>query len=443
MSNQLFGEGVAVEIASGVIAHARRLGLTAAVGINAGEGFSLSVRNQALETLEHHRDKSLGVTVYQGFQKGSASTTDFSPESLAETLAAAARIARFAESDPYAGLIAPSHLATEIPQLDLDHPWSIAIDEATKIALACEEAARNAEREVDQVDDAGLSLYRGLHAYADTQGFVGSYIATRHGLNCTVVGRRDGAMQRGYWYSTARNAGALEDPVTLGQTASARAVAKLGARKLTTRKAPVLFEARIATGLIGHLVAAISGGNLYREASFLRDAAGTQILPSFLNIDEDPHLLRGLGSAPFDSEGAATIARRLIDQGVLTGYVLDGYSARRLKLPPTGNAGGIHNLVVSDQGADHDSLVRQMDTGLIVTDLMGFGVNLLTGDYSRGASGFWVERGAVAYPVEEITIAGTLREMFRAIVATGTDRELRSSIATGSILVAEMTIAGD
>jgi PmbA protein len=443
VSNQLFNDGVAEEIAAGVIAHARRLGLSAAVGVNAGEGLSLSVRNRALETLEHHRDKSLGVTVYQGHQKGSASTTDFSAESLAETLAAAARIARFAEADQHAGLIAPNYLATSVPKLDLDHPWSITVEEATTLALTCEDAARTAEREVSQVDDSGLTLYRGLHAYADTQGFIGSYTASRHSLNCTVVGTRAGAMQRGYWYSTARDAAALEDPVVIGKLASARAVAKLGARKLSTRRAPVLFEARIATGLIGHLVAAISGGNLYREASFLRDAAGTQILPSFLHIDEDPHLLRGLGSAPFDSEGAATSARRLIDAGVLTGYVLDGYSARRLQLAPTGNAGGIHNLIVSDQGADYVGLVKQMDTGLIVTDLMGFGVNLLTGDYSRGASGFWVERGEIAYPVEEITIAGNLRDMFQAIVATGTDREVRSSVRTGSILLAEMTIAGD
>jgi PmbA protein len=443
VSNPLFVDGAATEVATTVIAHAQRLGLAAAVSVNAGEGLSISVRGGAIETLEHHRDKSLSVTVYAGFQKGSATTTEFSAASLEETVAAAARIARFAEADSYAGLIAPEYLAAAVPSLDLDHPWSIAIEEATQLALRCEEAARTAEREVAQVDEAGISVYRGLHAYADTQGFAGSYAATRHGLNCMVVGTRDGAMQRGYWYTTSRRASELEDPVSVGRRASARAVAKLGARKLTTRKAPVLFEARIATGLIGHLISAISGGNLYRDASFLRNAAGTLVLPTFLNIDEDPHLLGGFGSAPFDSEGAATKVRRLIDQGVLTGYVLDSYSARRLHLTPTGNAGGSHNLIVSDQGADFDALMRQMDTGLLVTDLMGFGINLLTGDYSRGASGFWVERGSIAYPVEEITIAGNLREMFRGIVATGTDREFRGSVRTGSILLSEMTIAGE
>ncbi len=443
MSNPLFAAGYAVEIASTAIAIAARKGLAAAAAVNAGEGLSISVRNGAVETLEHQRDKVMSVTVYDGQRKGSATTTDFGLDSLTETVSAAARIARFTETDTYAGLIEPQYLAQIIPDLDLDHPWRITADEAIALALSCEEAARTAEREVAQVDEAGVSHYRGLHAYANSHGFAASYIGTRNGLNCIVVGARDGAMQRGYWYSTARNAETLETPDAIGRRAAARAVAKLGARKLTTRKAPVLFEASLATGLIGHLLAAVSGGNLYRETSFLRNAAGTQVLPSFVTIDEAPHLPRGLGSAPFDGEGAATHARRLIDQGVLTGYLLDSYSARRLKLTPTGNAGGAHNLLVSAQGADFADLLRQMGRGLLVTDLMGHGTNLLTGDYSRGASGFWVENGALAYPVEEITIAGNLREMLLGIVATGNDFELRSAIRTGSILIEEMTIAGD
>jgi len=443
VTNPLFAAGAAADIAGTVVSLARRLGLAAAAAVNAAEGLSVTVRGGEVETLEHHRDKVVSVTVYEGQRKGTATTTDFSLDSLTETVDAAARIARHTEADPFAGLIEARYLATTCPDLDLDHPWALSADEAIAIALRCEDAARTAEREVAQVDEAGVSHYRGVHAYANSLDFAGSYVATRHGVNCIVVGARAGAMQRGYWYSTARMAGQLDTPESIGRVAAARAVAKLGARKLTTRKAPVLFEARLATGLIGHLLAAISGGNLYREASFLRNAVGTQVMPAFLNIDEDPFLPQGFGSAPFDGEGAAPQARRLIDRGVLTGYLLDSYSARRLHTTPTGNAGGAHNLLVSDQGVDYAGLLRQMGDGLLVTDLMGHGTNLLTGDYSRGASGFWVEGGELAYPVEEITIAGNLRTMLHGIVATGTDTELRSSIRTGSILLEEMTIAGD
>ena len=443
MSSQLITPDYAIGIARSVIDNASRRGLRAAVAVNAGEGLSLSVRKDELETLEHNRDKVLSVTVYAGQRKGSATTTEFSAASLEATVDAAASIARLAEPDPYAGLIDPQYLATHIPDLDLDHPWPIAIEDAITLAREVATVASTAEREIAQVDEAGVSIYRGLRAYADTQGFGASYVATRHGVNCTVVGTRDGAMQRGYWYSSARHADALESAAAIGRKAAARAVSKLGARKLTTRKAPVLFENRVAAGLVGHLLGAISGGTLYREASFLRGAAGTLIFPTFFSIDENPHVLRGFGSAPFDAEGGATQGRRLIDAGVLTGYILDSYSARRLALPPTGNAGGAHNLLVSDQGDDFAALLRRMDTGLLVTDLMGFGINLLTADYSRGASGFWVEHGHLAYPVEEITIAGNLRDMFRSIVAVGNDRELPSSVRTGSILIEEMTIGGD
>jgi PmbA protein len=383
------------------------------------------------------------VTVYQGKRKGTATTTDFAPDAVAETVAAAVRIATDAEPDEYAGLIDPALLAREFPALDLDHPWDIEPEAAIALALECEAAARDAHREVSQVDEAAVSSYRGLHAYADSQGFTGVYRASRHGQSCTVVGSREGAMQRGYWFTTARRASDLEAPDAVGRRAAARTVAKLGARKMKTRKAPVLFENRLATGLIGNLVSAVSGPNLYREASFLRDAMGQQLFPDFVTIDEQPHLPRALGSAPFDAEGVATRRRLLVDRGVLQGYVLDGYSARRLKMAPTGHAGGIHNLIVSDQGLDLDALLRQMGTGLLVTDLMGFGVNLLTGDYSRGAAGFWVEGGAISHPVEEITIAGNLRDMFRNIVTAGSDLERRGSIQCGSLLLEQMTIAGD
>lgn len=433
----------AVEIAHRVVQIARQKGLAAAASVNAGEGLSVTVRAGEVETLEYHQDKAVHVTVYDGQRKGSASSKDFTAGSLEETISAAAEIARNAEPDQWSGLLEARYLAQDIADLDLDHPWDITAEDAIALALRAAEAAQAAEREVSQVDEAGLSHYRGVHAYANSHGFAAGYAGTRHGLNCIVVGARDGAMQRGYWFTSARRASALESPETVGRLAAERAVAKLGARKLGTRRAPVIFEARLAAGLIGSLVAATSGGNLYRESSFLRDAAGTQVMPGFLTIEEDPFVPQGLGSAPFDAEGGATHGRRVIDAGILTGYFLDGYSARRLGLTPTGNAGGPHNLIVGHQGEDLQALLRRMGRGLLVTDLMGHGTNLLTGDYSRGASGFWVEDGALAYPVEEITIAGNLRDMLRGIVAVGSDVETRSATRIGSVLLEEMTIAGE
>lgn len=443
MQDSLVSDQTALDVAVQATEVAQRAGYAAAVGVSAGNGLSIGVRGGEVETLEYHRDKSLGVTVFQGGRKGSATTTDFAPAAVAETVAAAIRIAADAEADACAGLIDPALLARDIPDLDLDHPWDIDPDAAIALALECEAAARDAEREVSQVDEAAVSRYRGLHAYADTQGFAGVYRATRHGISCTVVGSRDGAMQRGYWYSTARRASDLEAAAAVGRQAAARTVARLGARKIKTCKAPVVFENRLATGLIGNLVAAVSGSNLYREASFLRDALGTRVFPEFITIDERPHLPRGLGSAPFDGEGMATRDRLLVEHGILRGYVLDGYAARRLKLAPTGHAGGVHNLIVSDQRLDLQALLKRMGRGLLVTELMGFGVNLLTGDYSRGASGFWVEGGTISHPVEEITIAGNLRDMFAGLVAAGCDLERRGTIQCGSLLLAEMTIAGD
>ncbi len=438
-----FNDPAALDCAAASVEAAARRGLMAAASVNFGEGLTITVRGGDVESIEHHRDKRLGVTVYDGQRKGSASTTDLGQKAIEETVEAAARIARHAESDPFAGLVDPACLARVVPDLALDHPWQIEIDAAIELARECEAAALAAGAEVRQVDAASVNRYRGVHAYADTQGFRGSYAGTRHGVSCVAVGERAGAMQRGYWYTASRVPDELEAARDIGRRAGERTVAKLGARKLSTRRAPVLFEASAAVSLIGHLVAAVSGGNLYRDASFLRNAAGTQLFPSFVTIDERPHLPRALGSAPFDAEGVATRARTLVADGVLTGYLLDSYSARRLSLVPTGHAGGTHNLIVSDRGESYDDLVRRLGTGLIVTDLMGFGVNLLTGDYSRGVSGFWVEDGSVQHPVEEITIAGNLRDMFREIVATGNDLELRGGIRTGSILLAPMTIGGD
>lgn len=442
MEHALIPAETALDVAASALAHATRAGCTAAAGVNAGNALSIAVRNGEVEVLEHHRDKSLAITVYKGQCKGSASTSDFSPQAIADTVAAAVAIASAAEPDPFAGLIDPALLAREYPDLDLHHPWDLSAEAAIALALEAEAAARGAGPRIQQVDESAVSRSEGLHAYADTQGFRGAYRMSRQGISCTVVGAQDGAMQRGYWFSSARQAAALESPAEVGRIAAQRTLAKLGARRLTTRKAPVLLENRIATGLIGQLVSAVSGPSLYREASFLRGAVDTQVFPGFFNVFEDPHLKGGFGSAPFDGEGARTVARPLIHDGVLHGYLLDGYSARRLQLPPTGHAGGAHTLLVSHQGEDFNGLLRQMDTGLLVTDLMGFGVNLLTGDYSRGASGFWVEGGEIAYPVEEITIAGNLREMFRTLVASGSDVEHRGSVQCGSLLLAEMTIAG-
>lgn len=426
-----------------VISHAKQRGISAAeAAISAGGGLSVSVRNGELESIEHHQDKVLTLTAYHGKRKGTATTTDFSIDSVEETVAAADRIARYAEEDPYAGLIDPAYLATQIPDLDLDHPWPIEPDTAIELAVRCDNAARDFHSAVDQVDDVSVNQHRGLRGYATTDGFAAAYSATRHGLSCVVVGKDAGNMQRGYWYTTARNADSLEAPEPVGMHAAERTVARLGARKVATEKVPVIFEAPVAGGFIGHLVSAVSGGNLYRSASFLLDSAGKAIFPEHITITEQPHLPRGLGSAPFDGEGAQTGERKLVDRGTLTGYVLSSYSARRLKLAPTGNAGGVHNLSVSSSEADFAALVRQMGRGLVVTSLMGFGVNIVTGDYSRGASGFWVENGEIAYPVEEITIAGNLADLFKRIVAVGSDVDRRGNIQSGSILIESMTVAG-
>jgi PmbA protein len=425
------------------IDNAKSRGVTAAAaGLSTGGGLSVTVRNGELESIEHNQDKALSLSAYRGKSKGTATTTDFSPTSIEETVAAAVRIAKHAEEDPYAGLIDAKYLAREIPDLDLDHPWDLEPEDAIELAKRCDAAARGHDPQVDQTDDVSVSHHRGLRGYASTDGFAEAYVGSRHSLSCVVVGKRKDAMQRGYWYTVARDADSLEAPEAVGVRAAKRTVEKLGARKVPTEKVPVIFEAPIASGLINHLVGAVSGGNLYRKASFLVDCAGKKIFPDHISISERPHLPKGLGSSPFDAEGAQTSDRHLVEDGVLTGYVLGSYSARRLELPPTGNAGGVHNLAVTHQSISFAELVREMGRGLIVTDLMGFGVNMVTGDYSRGASGFWVENGEIAYPVEEITIAGNLAEMFKHIVKCAGDIDVRGNIRTGSILLESLTVAG-
>ncbi|MEJ2713638.1 MAG: metalloprotease PmbA [Acidihalobacter sp.] len=422
----------------------RKAGASAAEAVvSIDNGLSVSVRLGEVETLEYHRDKGLGLTLFFGQRKGNASTADLSDAGIAEAVAAAAAIARHTAEDPYAGLPEAELMAGSYPDLDLDHPWGIEAQDAVELAQRCEAAARGHDPRISNSEGANVNSYRGTVVYGNTHGFVGGYTGTRHGVSCSVVAEQDGAMQRDYWYASSRMADALGDVEAIGRRAAGRTVRRLGGRRLGTCEVPVVFEADIARGLIGHFVAAIRGAALYRKSSFLLDHLGRQVFPEFLNLQEQPHLPRALGSAPFDGEGVATKARDVVRDGVLQGYVLDSYSARRLGMQTTGNAGGVHNLNVSSGELDLDGLVREMGTGLLVTELIGHGINMVTGDYSRGAAGFWVENGEIQYPVEEITVAGNLKDMFRGIRAVGSDVDLRGNIRTGSILLDRLTVAGE
>ncbi|MBX9604869.1 MAG: metalloprotease PmbA [Gammaproteobacteria bacterium] len=426
-----------------VIDLARARGAPAAeVGLSSGEGLSVTVRDGACETVEHERDKSLGITIHLDGRKGSATTSDFSGEALRETVDAALAIARAAEPDSYAGLAAPEYLAREIADLDLDHPWDLEAEAAIELALTCERAARGADARLKQSDGCSVNRYRGTRAYANSHGFHAAYRGTRHGVSAVMIAADAAGMQRGYWFSSARDAATLEDAEEIGRIAARRTVAKLGARKIATTRLPVIFENRIAGGLVGHLISAISGGAQYRRASFLLDALGEQVMASGVSIREEPHRPGGLGSAPFDDDGIATFAKTLVDAGRLETYLLSAYAARRLGRAPTGNAGGVHNLVVSHGERTLEAIIAGFDRALLVTDLMGMGVNGVTGDYSRGAAGFLIEGGAIAHPVEEITIAGNLKTMFKDIQEIGADVDPRSSVHVGSIVLGEMAIAG-
>ena len=423
---------------------AKRLGATEAeVGVSVDTGLSVTARLGEVETLEYQRDRGMGVTVYRGKRKGSASTGDLTPTAIRESVAKAFSIAGFTAEDECAGLPDPDTIAHDPPDLDLCHPWSIEPDEARDIAIACEAAALQVDKRIGNSEGATLSSHRGLRVFGNTIGFLGGYESTLHSLSCVVLAQDNGEMQRDYWYSSVRDWRELEDTQSIGRRAGERALRRLNARKLATTTAPVLFVPEIARGLFGHFLGAIRGGSQYRRASFLLDAAGQRIFPSWMRISERPHIPKALGSAPFDSEGVATRDRELVDNGVLTGYVLSTYSARKLGLKTTGNAGGVHNLIVAPGQDDFDALVRKMGRGLVVTELMGQGVNGVTGDYSRGAAGFWVENGQIAYPVHEITIAGNLKDMYQQIVAVGSDVDARGGIRTGSVLIERMTIAGE
>jgi len=429
-------------LAEDVIGRCRAAGASEAeVGANVDSGLSVNVRLGEVETVEHTRDRSFGITVYFGKRKGSASTADLHADSIAKTIEQACAIARFTEEDPCAGLADPARLATAFPDFDLWHPWSLTADEAIRLGIEIEDAGR-AFAGISNSDGAGVQTGKSLSVYATSQGFVGRERGTRHSVSCTLIAEDAAGMQRDYWYESVRAAGDLPRVDSVGRKAAERTLARLNARQLDTRDCPVLFAPEVARGLIGHLVSAVSGGALYRRASFLVDHAGKKILPDFIDIAERPHLLRGQGSSAFDAEGVATIDSDLVRGGVLQRYVLGSYSARKLGLQSTGNAGGTHNLVVRPGPDDFAAMLKKLGTGLLVSEVMGQGVSIVTGDYSRGASGFWVENGVIAYPVEEITIASNLRDMFANLVAIGADVDPRSSILTGSILVERMTVAG-
>jgi PmbA protein len=432
------------ELARDALARAAQAGAAQAeVATSVGTGLSVTVRKGEVETLEHQRDRGFSVTVYFDHRKGAASTSDLATASIAETVAKACSIARYTAADPCGGLADAERMADTLPDLDLDHPWAIDPDEAVAMAHDCEAAGLGADARIDNTEGATLSSHRSLRLYANSHGFVGGYPSTSHSLSCSLIAGRGEAMQRDYWYTSARSHADLESPQAVGRRAAERAVQRLGATRIGTRSVPVIFAAEVARGFFGHLLSAVRGTSQYRKASFLLGAAGQRVLPDWLDIHERPHLPRGVASAPFDAEGVATRDRDLVARGVLQGYVLSSYSARRLGLETTGNAGGIHNLLVSPNAGDLDELIRQMGRGLLVTELMGQGVNGVTGDYSRGASGFWIEGGTIAHPVQEVTIAGNLKELYPAIVAVGSDVDRRGAIQTGSVLVGRMTIAGE
>jgi PmbA protein len=415
----------------------------AAVGGSANAGLSARVRMREIETIEFFRDKSLGITVYKGQRSGSANITDLTQPAIDAAIAAACRIAEYTEPDEYAGLADKKDLATDIQDLDLYHVSEITPEEAIQNALECEAAALNYSDQITNSDGAVYSTSDQLYVYANSNGFLAAYPTTRYGAYCTVIGQHGDSMQRDYEYTAARDAVDLMSLIEVGQKAAAKTIARLGACKIKTCKAPVLFVPKMASSFWGTLVAAISGGSLYRKSSFLLDCLEQKIFPEFVNISEQPYLLKALGSAPFDDEGVATRTKDIIKDGVLSTYLLSSYSARHLGMHTTGNAGGVHNLVVQPGADNFEQLLQKMGTGFVVTELLGHGTNIITGDYSQGAAGFWVENGAIAYPVEEVTIAGNFTEMFANVVATGNDVDARSNIITGSVLLDQLTIAGN
>ncbi|TDJ22949.1 MAG: metalloprotease PmbA [Gammaproteobacteria bacterium] len=428
-------------LVASILEEAVRAGADAAE-VSASEdcGLGVTVRMGELETVEFNRDQGFGITVYLGTRKGSASTSDSSPDAVRDAVRAALNIARFTQEDPCHGLAAAELMPEVLPDLDLYHPWDVSVADAERLALACEDVARDDARVVNS-DGASVSTQQSCRAYGNTHGFIGSYLSTRHATSCAVIAGEQDRMQRDHWYTVARRADALEAPEAVGRKAAERTVARLEPGKIATGRYPVLFDAPIASGLIGHLISALSGAALYRRASFLTDSLERAVLPDCYSLVEYPLRTGGHGSAAFDADGVATREQAFVDGGRVARYVLGTYSARRLGLETTGNAGGVHNLDLEGPHRPRQKLLAQMGTGLLVTELMGQGINLVTGDYSRGAAGFWVENGEMAYPVQELTIASNLARMYLGIVGSGDDLDRRGNLLTGSILIDEMTIA--
>ncbi|BCK12916.1 Metalloprotease PmbA [Vibrio cholerae] len=416
----------------------------AEVAITKSTGLSVSTRMCEVENVEFNSDGALGITVYRGQRKGSASTSDLSENAIRQTVLAALDIAQYTSADPYAGPAPKELMVQEIPDLDLFHPDEPNPDVAAQIAIAAERAALGYSKKIKQSDGGSYDSHYGIRVYGNSHGLLASYASSRHSISCSVIGEgRNGEMERDYSYTVARHRDDLWTPESVGLQAAENTVSRLDPQKLKTGQFPVMFAADVATGLIGHLVMAISGGNLYRKSSFLLDHLGKTILPTWFNISERPHVMRGLASSPFDSEGVRTQDLEIITDGVLATYLLTSYAARKMNMTPTGHAGGIHNWYVKSTGQNYQQMLKELGTGLLVTEVMGQGVNVVTGDYSRGAAGFWVENGEIKYPVSEITIAGNLKQMLQQIVAVGSDIETRSQIQTGSILIESMKVAGE
>jgi PmbA protein len=433
------------KIAQDVLDYARKGGATACeTEVSDGFGQNVTVRRGEVETIEYNRDKGLSVTVYIGQKRGNASTSDFSPGAVNDTVSAALSIAGHTAADDCSGLADADLLAREFPDLDLYFPWDLPVEKAIQLAQACEAAAFGVDKRITNSEGASVSLSETQFVYANSMGFMGGYPASRHSISCAVIAGQNDMMQRDYWYSLARDAADLEQAESVGRKAGMRSVGRLGARKIATCEVPVLFEAPIASSLIGHFVNAVSGGSLYRKSSFLLDSIGRQVFPSDIRIRELPHLKKGLASGPFDNEGVATHERDVVQNGVVQGYFLGSYSARKLGLVTTGNAGGNHNLILENGGGELDfsALLKKMDKGVLVTELLGHGVNPVTGDYSRGAAGYWVEDGEIRHAVEEITIAGNLKDMLLGISAVGNDVIVRGSKQCGSLLIDRMMVAG-
>lgn len=431
------------QLARDMIQYATKQGATASSAeVSDGFGQAVTVRQGEVETIEYNRDKGIGISVYIGQRRGNAHTSDFSPQAVRDTVDAALSIARHTAIDDCAGLPDKELLATEFPDLDLYHPWLLNVEQAIVLAQECEQAAFARDKRINNSEGATVSVHEAQFVYANSLGFIGGYPTSRHSVSCAVIAGKGSAMQRDYWYTEAREASEMLQVEEVGRIAAERALRRLKARKLGTMQVPVLFEAPVAASLLGHFVGAVSGGSLYRKSSFLLDHLGQPVFSSNIHIDDIPDIPRGLASGTFDDEGVKTQRRAIVEKGVLQGYFLGSYSARKLGMKTTGNAGGNHNLIVRPGKLNFDGLLKKMGRGLVVTELLGQGVNSVTGDYSRGAAGFWVEHGEIQYPVEEFTIAGNLKDMYRHIAAVGNDVLVQGSRQCGSILIESMMVAG-